>query len=121
MSARDELNQVYASTAQCVQRAPSSVEALNLKGLICESRGSLSTAIISFQLADHIMKQGSGKMDSSAGKRRSIILLNLARVLCRVSQPLNNFIALEDFRVLGSTSVTSEPTCLWMSLAWVHL
>lgn len=88
-SALDDLKQVYAAIAQCVQRAPLSVEALNLKGLICESRGSLSTAIIAFQLARHIMKQGSGMMNSSAAKQRNIILLNLARVLYKVSQILN--------------------------------
>jgi len=84
-----DLKQVYAATAQCVQRAPLCVEALNLKGLVCESRGSLSTAIINFQLADHFVEQGSRDLDSSAAKRRNFILLNLARVLCKVSHFLD--------------------------------
>jgi hypothetical protein len=78
--------QVYAAIEQSVQRAPQSVEALNLKGLVCESRGSFSTAITAFQLARCIMEQGSGKMDSTASEQRNIILLNLARVLCKAGR-----------------------------------
>ncbi|KAG0566179.1 hypothetical protein KC19_7G044100 [Ceratodon purpureus] len=78
--------QVYAAIEQCVQRAPECVEALNLKGLVCESRGSLSTAITAFQLARRIIEQGSGKLDATASKQRNIILLNIARVLCKAGR-----------------------------------
>uniref|UniRef100_A0A7I4FVI3 Superkiller protein 3 n=1 Tax=Physcomitrium patens TaxID=3218 RepID=A0A7I4FVI3_PHYPA len=97
--------QVYAAIEQCVQRAPHSVEALNLKGLVCESRGSLSTAISAFQLARHIIEEGLGKTNSTAAGKLNCVLLNLARVLCKAGRARD---AVQVYEILVDSGVLME-------------
>ena len=76
--------QVYAAVEQSVQRAPQHVEVLTLRGLICESRGSLSVAIKCFQLVQFLFQETHRENESILVDKSSMISLNLARVLCKV-------------------------------------
>lgn len=76
--------QVYTAIEQAVQRAPLRVEALNLKGLICESRGSLSAAISALQMAKFLFAQRPEGKDAPSAKCSTMVSLNLARVFCKV-------------------------------------
>ncbi|KAJ7518221.1 hypothetical protein O6H91_21G059300 [Diphasiastrum complanatum] len=111
------LSQVYASIHQAVLHSPDQLEALNLLGLACESRGLMETAIRSFHLAHVMLTEFEDGKSLTRSYKDVAVSLNLARAFLKSG---NTIAAVREYRKLDSTgNLQNEPEgqqCFALSL-----